>query len=57
MGAALQIGYSMTGWENLAAGTHRIDSVLMVLPDSEEPDAVVRQLAMKPVVSVRPMRH
>ena len=57
MGAALQIGYSMTGWENLAAGTHRINSVLMVLPDSEEPDAVVRQLAMKPVVSVRPMRH
>ena len=32
-GGALQIGYSMTGWENLAAGTHRVDSVLMVLPD------------------------
>jgi len=56
-GAALQIGYSMTGWENLAAGTHRIDSVLMVLPDSAEPDAVVQELATQPVVSVRPTRH
>jgi hypothetical protein len=52
-GSALQIGYSMTGWENLAAGTHRINSVLMVLPDSAEPDAVVRELTTQPVVNVR----
>jgi hypothetical protein len=56
-GAALQIGYSMTGWENLAAGTHRVDSVLMVLPESADADAVARELATQPVVSVRPLRH
>jgi hypothetical protein len=55
-GATLQIGYLMTGWENLAAGTHRINSVLMVLPDSAEPDVVVRELAVQPVVNVRPPR-
>jgi hypothetical protein len=56
-GAALQIGYSMTGWENLAAGTHRINSVLMILPDSVDADAVARELATQPAVSVRPIRH
>jgi hypothetical protein len=53
---ALQIGYLMTGWENLAPGTHRVNSVLMVLPDSAEPDAVARELEIAPVVNVRPMR-
>jgi hypothetical protein len=57
MGTALQIGYSMTGWENLAAGIHRVDSMLMVLPDSADPDAVVRELAAPPLVSVRPLQH
>jgi hypothetical protein len=56
-GDALQIGYSITGWENLAAGIHRVDSVLMVLPDSTKPDAVVQELATQPVVSVRPTRR
>jgi hypothetical protein len=56
-GAALQIGYLMTGWENFAAGTHRVDSMLMVLPDGADPDAIVRALATPPVVSVRPVRH
>jgi hypothetical protein len=55
-GGALQIGYLMTGWENLAPGTHRVNSVLMVLPDSAEPDAVARELEIAPVVNVRPMR-
>jgi hypothetical protein len=54
---ALQIGYLMTGWENLAPGKHRVNSVLMVLPASAEPDAVARELEIAPVVSVRPMRH
>jgi hypothetical protein len=54
---ALQIGYLMTGWENLAAGTHRVNSVLMVLPASAEPDAVTRELEIAPVVNVRPMRR
>lgn len=56
-GAALQIGYLMTGWENLPAGTHRVNSVLMVLPGSTDPDAVARELATQPIVSVRPLRR
>ncbi len=56
IGAALQIGYSMTGWENLAAGTHRVDSILMVLPDGADPGAVARELAAPQPVNVRPVR-
>ena len=47
----------MTGWENLAPGIHRVNSILMVLPASAEPDAVARELEIAPVVSVRPMRR
>jgi hypothetical protein len=54
---ALQIGYVMTGWENLAPGKHRVNSVLMVLPASAEPDAVARELEIAPVVNVHPMRR
>jgi hypothetical protein len=56
-GAALQIGYLMTGWENLAPGVHRVNSILMVLPARAEPDVVARELEIAPVVSVRPMRR
>ncbi len=56
-GSALQIGYAMTGWENLAPGTHRVNSVLTVFPDSAEPDAVARELQIAPVVNVRPIRR
>jgi hypothetical protein len=52
----LEIGYLMTGWENLAAGTHRVDSVLMVPADGAEPDALARELAAPPVVKVRPAK-
>lgn len=55
-GGGLQIGYLMTGWENLAAGTHRVDSILMVLAGGAEPDAVLRELAAAPVVKVRPAK-
>jgi hypothetical protein len=55
-GDGLQIGYLMTGWENLAAGLHRVDSILMVLPDGAEPEAVASELAAAPVVKVRPAR-
>jgi hypothetical protein len=54
---ALQIGYLMTGWENLAPGTHRVNSVLMILPGSAEPDAIARELEIAPVVNARPMRR
>jgi hypothetical protein len=56
-GDALQIGYLMTGWENLAAGTHRVNSVLMVLPDGAAPDEVAHKLATPPLVNVRPLPH
>lgn len=49
----LQIGYSMSGWENLAAGAHRVDSVLLILPDGAKPEAVVPELSSAPLVSVR----
>jgi len=55
-GGGLQIGYLMTGWENLAAGTHRVDSILMILAGSAEPDAVARELAAPPAVTVRPAK-
>lgn len=54
---ALQIGYLMTGWENLAPGTHQVKSVLMVLPDEAEPDETVRELQFAPVVNIRQMRR
>jgi len=55
-GGGLRIGYLMTGWENLAAGTHRVDSILMILADRAEPDTVARELATPPTVTVRPAR-
>jgi hypothetical protein len=55
-GDGLQIGYLITGWENLAAGPHRVDSILMVLPDGAEPQAVASELAAAPAVKVRPAR-
>lgn len=53
-GATLQIGYLMTGWENLAAGTHRLNSLLLVLPDDADPSRLARELATEPVVTVSP---
>ncbi len=53
-GGALQIGYLITGWEDLAPGTHGISSVLMILPNGAEPDAVARELQIAPVVNVHP---
>jgi hypothetical protein len=52
-GATRQIGYLMTGWENLPAGTHRLESVLLVLPDDDNPEHVTRELAAPLVVAVR----
>jgi hypothetical protein len=56
-GGALQIGYLMTEWESLAPGTHRVNSVLMILPGSAEPDAVARELDIAPLVTVRSIRR
>jgi hypothetical protein len=55
-GAVLRIGYLITGWENLAPGFHRVDSVLMVLPDGAEAATVTRELTTQPQVSVHPAR-
>jgi hypothetical protein len=52
--ATLQIGYTITGWENLSAGRHRLKSVLMVLPDTVNPDRLIAELAAHPVIHVAP---
>lgn len=49
-----QIGYLMTGWENLSAGTHRLKSTLLVVPGSADPHRLARELAAEPVVTVAP---
>ncbi|MGH7780016.1 MAG: hypothetical protein ACREQR_09325 [Candidatus Binataceae bacterium] len=51
-GDTLQIGYLMTGWENLSAGTHRLESLLLVLPDDQNPRQVARELATPPTLAV-----
>lgn len=51
-GATLRIGYLMTGWQNLSAGTHRMQSLLMVLPEDTNPYQVALQLARPPTVTV-----
>lgn len=47
-----RLGYLMTKWENLSPGTHRLDSVLLVLPDDSDPDHVARELAAPLSVAV-----
>lgn len=54
-GATLHVGYLMTGWENLAAGTHRLNSLLLVLPDDADPSRLARELASEAVVSINPV--
>ncbi len=51
-GGRLEIGYLITGWEELAPGMHGLDSMLIVLPDRASPEAVARQLAAPPRLSV-----
>jgi hypothetical protein len=50
--ATLRIGYLTSGWENLSAGTHRLKSLLIVLPADADPNQVARQLAQPPTVTV-----
>ncbi len=52
----LQIGYLMTGWENLSAGEHRLKSLLLVVPDTVNPEKLAAHLATTPVVRVAPAR-
>ena len=56
-GGALQIGYLMTGWENLAPATHRVDSILLVVSDQAVPGEVARELAAPLLVNVRAVRR
>jgi hypothetical protein len=51
-GATLRVGYLMTGWENLSAGTHRLNSLLLVLPNDADPSRLARELATEPVIGV-----
>jgi hypothetical protein len=50
----LQIGYTMSGWEKLSAGQHRLESVLMVLPETANPDRLTAELGAELVVHVIP---
>jgi hypothetical protein len=54
-GATLRIGYLMTGWQDLSAGTHRLKSVLIVLPADADPHQVASQLATSPAITVSPL--
>ncbi len=54
-GGKLEIGYLITGWEDLSPGMHGLDSMLMVLPDRASPRAVARQIATPPQLSVHPV--
>lgn len=51
--ATVRIGYSSTGWENLSAGTHRLESLLVVLPENTDAREVSRQLLEPPSVTMR----
>ncbi|HZO83364.1 MAG TPA: hypothetical protein VFB33_16845 [Candidatus Binataceae bacterium] len=53
-GATLQVGYLMTGWENLAAGTHRLNSLLLVLPDDADPSQLARELTTELAAHAEP---
>ena len=51
--ARWKLGYLMTGWENLSAGTHRLDTLLMMLPQRCRAAQILNQLATPLVVRVR----
>lgn len=53
--ATLRIGYLMAGWQNLSSGTHRLESLLIVLPADADARQINRQLATPPSVTVTPL--
>jgi hypothetical protein len=48
------IGYTMTGWENLASGNHELVSMLIGARDDYDPDILLKEYRTAPVVTIRP---
>jgi hypothetical protein len=53
-GGSVAIGTLLTGWEELAGGTHHLDTVLADLPESYSPSQFLRELAFAPAVRLHP---
>jgi hypothetical protein len=54
-GDGVAAGTLITGWEELAGGTHHLDTVLADLPGSYSPNQFLRELALAPVVKLHPV--
>jgi hypothetical protein len=48
----LEIGYLITGWEDLAPGMHGLDSMLIVLSDRASPHTVAQEIEAPPQLNV-----
>jgi hypothetical protein len=49
------VGYMMTGWEELSGGAHVIDSLLISVSGSYDPDLLLRELRIPVSVRARPV--
>jgi hypothetical protein len=47
------IGYTITGWENLAAGNHTLVSMLIDAPEDYDVDLLLKEYATPPIVTIR----
>jgi hypothetical protein len=47
------IGYAMTGWENLASGSHTLVSMLIDAPEDYDADILLREYATPPRLTIR----
>ena len=47
------IGYAITGWENLASGSHMLVSMLIDAPEDYDADILLKEYATPPMVTVR----
>ncbi len=47
------IGYLMTGWENLASGSHTLVSMLIDAPEDYDADLLLKEYATPPRVTIR----
>jgi len=47
------IGYSITGWENLASGSHTLTSMLIGAPENYDADVLLKEYQAPPRVTIR----
>jgi hypothetical protein len=50
------IGYTMTGWENLASGSHTLTSMLIGAPENYDADVLLKEYQAPPRVTIRAIR-